>query len=100
MTQWRHLFGANTFSEVKYTGWWGFFDLNPEVNESVHFDEHGGISRRQGWFYYADRDRNQVNAAITHYADKFGRHELKFGAEFERSKTRDRYGYNERPLLL
>ena len=91
--QWRHIFGANTFSEVKYTGWWGFFDLNPEVNESIHFDEHGGISGGQGWFYYADRDRNQVNAAITHYADKFGRHDLKFGAEFERSKTRDRYGY-------
>ncbi len=35
-----------------------------------------------------------MNAAITHYADKFGRHELKFGAEFERSTTRDRYGYN------
>ncbi len=34
-----------------------------------------------------------MNAAITHYADKFGRHDLKFGAEFERSKTRDRYGY-------
>ena len=32
---------------------------------------------------------------ITHYADKFGRHDFKFGAEFERSKTRDRYGYND-----
>ena len=31
MTQWRHLFGSKTFTEVKYTGWWGFYDLNPEV---------------------------------------------------------------------
>ena len=31
--QWRHLFGSKTFSEVKYNGWTGFYDLNPEVNE-------------------------------------------------------------------
>ena len=93
--QWRHVFGSRTFSEVKYTGWWGFYDLNPEVNESLHTDENGLMSGGQGWFYYADRDRHQVNASITHYADKFGRHELKFGAEFERSKTRDRYGYTD-----
>jgi hypothetical protein len=37
--------------------------------------------------------QTQANASITHYADKFGRHELKFGAEFERSKVRNRYGY-------
>jgi carboxypeptidase family protein len=94
LTQWRHLFGANTFSEVKYTGWWGFYDLNPEVTDSVHYSDTGAITGGQGWFYYADRGRDQVNASISHYADKFGRHELKFGAEFERSTTRDRYGYS------
>jgi hypothetical protein len=95
LTQWRRVFGANTFSEVKYTGWWGFYDLNPEVNESYHADENGLITGGQGWFYYADRDRHQVNASVTHYANKFGRHDFKFGAEFERSKTRDRYGYTD-----
>jgi hypothetical protein len=93
--QWRRVFGANTFSEVKYTGWWGFFDLNPEVPLPLHTDENGAMTGGQGWFYYADRDRHQVNASVTHYADKFGRHDLKFGAEFERSKTRDRYGYTD-----
>jgi hypothetical protein len=93
LTEWRHIFSGNTFSEVKYTGWWGFYDLNPVLNESYHVDENGLISGGQGWFYYADRDRHQVNASISHYADKFGHHELKFGAEIERSKTRDRYGY-------
>jgi len=95
LAQWRHIFSGNTFSEVKYTGWWGFYDLNPAVEESLHTDENGLYSGGQGWFYYADRDRSQVNASITHYADKFGRHDLKFGAEFERSKTRDRYGYTD-----
>jgi hypothetical protein len=94
LAQWRHVFGANTFSEIKYTGWWGFYDLNPEVNRPGHEDVGNGLfSVSQGWFYYADRDRNQVNGAISHYADKFGRHEFKFGAELERSMTRDRYGF-------
>ncbi|MEO7272323.1 MAG: TonB-dependent receptor, partial [Vicinamibacterales bacterium] len=93
LAQWRHLFSGKTFSEVKYTGWWGFYDLNPAVNESLHTDENGLYSGGQGWSSYADRERSQVNASITHYADTFGRHALKFGAEFERSKTRDRYGY-------
>lgn len=94
MGQWRHIFGPNTFSEVKYAGWWGFYDLNPEVNASGRYDLGTGLySVSQGWFYYADRERDQVNASISHYADKFGRHEFKFGGEIERSKTRDRYGY-------
>ncbi len=47
----------------------------------------------QGWFYYADRGRDQVNASISHYADRFGKHDLKFGAEYEHSRVRNRYGY-------
>jgi hypothetical protein len=94
LTQWRHLFGAKTFTEVKYTGWWGFYDLNPKVVASNHSDgESGLLSVSQGWFYYADRGRHQVNASISHFADKWGKHDLKFGVEVERSKTRDRYGY-------
>jgi hypothetical protein len=94
LLQWRHLFGSNTFAEVKYTGWWGYYDLNPEVNASGHLDLGTGLfSVSQGWVYYADRERNQINGSVTHYADKFGRHEFKFGAELERSMTRDRYGY-------
>ncbi len=92
--QWRHIFGSNTFSEVKYTGWWGFYDLNPKVKAPSHTDGETGLtSVSQGWSYAGDRGRNQVNAAISHFAEGFGKHDLKFGIEVERSKTRDRYGY-------
>lgn len=95
MTQARHLFNSSTFAEVKYTGWWGFYDLNPETKVSKHVNvDTNLVTGSQGWFYYADRGRDQVNASLTHYADKFGRHELKFGAEIERSTVRNRYGYN------
>ena len=94
MTQYRHIFNSNTFAEVKYTGWWGFYDLNPTNDVPRHIRRATGLhTGSQGWFYYADRTRDQVNANVTHYADKFGRHELKFGAEFEHSTMRDRYGY-------
>lgn len=95
LTQWTHLFGSKTFTEIKYTGWWGFFDLTPKVQAPVHFDGETSLySVSQGWAYAADRGRHQVNASVTHYADGWGRHDLKFGVEIERSKTRDRYLYN------
>jgi Carboxypeptidase regulatory-like domain len=94
MTQYRHIFNSNTFAEVKYTGWWGFYDLNPTNNVPRHFDGLTGLATgSSGYFYYADRTRDQVNANVTHYAEGFGRHELKFGAEFEHSTVRNRYGY-------
>jgi hypothetical protein len=92
--QWRHLFGSSTFFEVKYTGYDGYFDLNPEVNEPGRLDGlTGEYLVSQGWFALYDRRRNQVNAAVSHYAEGFGSHDLKFGVEFERSYVRNRYGY-------
>jgi hypothetical protein len=93
MGQFRHLFTSKTFAEMKYSAWRSFFDLNPEVKAPAIFTDTGLVLQSQGWFYYADRARQQVNASVTHFADASGRHEMKFGAEFERSTTRDRYGY-------
>jgi hypothetical protein len=97
---WRHLFGSKTFTEVKYTGWWGFFDLNPETlydsdpsTQPLRFDETGAFYGSQGYGYFADRGRHQAHASISHYAEAFGHHDLKFGVEVERSRTRDRNNY-------
>jgi hypothetical protein len=94
LAQWRHLFGSNTFLEAKYTGYDGYFDLNPEVNAAGHLDGlTGEHTVSQGWFALSDRNRNQANISLSHYAEGFGRHDLKFGAEIERSGVRNRYGY-------
>jgi carboxypeptidase family protein/TonB-dependent receptor-like protein len=94
LTSWRHLFGSKTFTEVKYTGWWGYYDLTPKVHAPQHNDGATNlITVSQGWAYSADRGRHQVNGSITHYAEGFGRHDLKFGVEIERSKSRNRYLY-------
>jgi hypothetical protein len=92
--QWRHLFGARTFAEVKYSGWWGYYYLDPRLNEPPHNDlTTGAWSGGAAYFYYADRGRNQVNASVSHYAEGFGKHDLKFGLEVERSKVRSQYGF-------
>jgi hypothetical protein len=88
----RHLFGPKTFLEVKYSGYNGYFDLNPEVNVASHYDgETGAYSGGGGYTGYYDRTRNQVNASLSHYAEGFGRHDLKFGVEIERSKLRNQF---------
>jgi len=93
-TAWRHLFGSRTFSEIKYTGWWGFYDLSAKVNAPQHYDGETGLySVSQGFNSAFDRGRHQVNASVSHFAEKWGRHDLKFGVEIERSRTRDRYAY-------
>jgi hypothetical protein len=93
--QWRHLFGTRTFTEVKYTGWWGYFYLDPIDPTPVSFDgSTGQYSGGAGWLGYYDRKRHQLNASISHYAEAFGKHDLKFGVEIERSTVRNRLSYN------
>ena len=92
--QWRHLFGTRTFSEVKYSGWWGYYYLDPALNEPAHNDGSTGTwSGGAPYHYYADRVRHQINASLSHYAEAFGKHDLKFGLEIERSKVHNRFGY-------
>jgi hypothetical protein len=92
--QWRHLFGTRTFAEVKYSGWWGYYYLDPKLNSPGFLDGSTGAWSGGGYyFYYADRKRNQVNASISHYAEAFGKHDLKFGVEIERSTVHSQYGF-------
>ncbi len=95
--QWRHLFGSNTFLEARFAGYAGYFDLFPPaatIGKSAHYDVTTNItSNGAGYRSLYDRDRNQLNAALTHYADKWGKHEMKFGLEIERSSARNRNIY-------
>src|SRR4051812_12832494 len=93
--QYRKVFGSSTFFETKYTGYgFAYYDLNPIDPTPVHFDEKGAWSGGGGSHSQYDRTRNQVNAALSKYADFKGSHNLKFGAEIERSKIRNRYAYS------
>jgi len=83
--------------DVKYSGFWGYYYLSPYNGDDVmgwkDFDEN--VFAVNSYYYYnADRTRNQANASITQFASGFaGDHNLKFGAEFERSTIKSELGY-------
>ena len=92
------IFSPTTFFDLKSNYFEGIYYLDPEVGFDVY--AHNVIDDNMlydsaGYFYYADRARFGTNASVTHYAEDFlmGTHEFKFGAEFERSMARSRYGF-------
>ena len=90
--QWRRVFGTNALLETKFTGYTGYYNLDPVDPAPFTYDgETGAYSGGGGGLYYADRSRNQVQVSLTKYAEKFGNHSFKFGAEIERSHVRSQY---------
>jgi hypothetical protein len=93
--QYRKVFGSSTFLETKYTGYGhSYADYAPIDASPAHVDEKGAWSGGGGYDKRSDRTRNQVNVALSKYADLKGKHAFKFGAEFERSRIRDRKAYS------
>ncbi len=92
--QYRKVFGSNTFLEAKFTGYWGYYYLDPIDQTPVRYDgDTGEYTGGAGYYYYADRGRNQVNVSLSKYAEAAGRHNFKFGMEVERSKSHSRSEY-------
>lgn len=90
--QWRRSFAGKTLLETKFTGYDGYYNLDPIDPSPFTFD--GGTNTYSGGGggqYYADRSRNQLQVSLTQYAQKFGSHSFKFGAEIERSHVRSQY---------
>jgi hypothetical protein len=90
--QWRKVFSTNTFLEAKFTGYSGYYNLDPvdpsPFTYDADLDEYSGGG---GGLEYEDRSRNQVQVSLTKYADAFGKHAFKFGAEIERSHVGTKY---------
>jgi len=92
------IFSSKTFFDLKTNYFEGIYYLDPEVGYDTYshfvFDDNM-LYDSAGYFYYADRARFGTNLSLTHYAEDFlaGSHEFKFGAEFERSFARSRYGF-------
>jgi len=91
--QWRRVFGTSALLEAKFTGYDGYYYLDPVDTSVFTVDAETGTysGGGGGGLYYADRSRNQLQVAVTKFAEKFGRHSLKFGAEIERSGVRSQY---------
>ncbi len=90
--QWQKTFGANSLLEAKFTGYTGYYNLDPVDPSPFTYDaDTDEYSGGGGGLYYADRSRNQGHVSLTKYAEAFGTHALKFGVEIERSHVRSQY---------
>lgn len=88
---------ASSVFDVKYSGFWGYYYLSPYNGDDTPgwYDiDEDFYAVNSYYFYNADRFRHQANASVTKFASGFaGEHNLKFGAEFERSYIKSEYGY-------
>ena len=94
---WRSVLSPSTSINVAYTGYTGYYYLDPTsgYDRSGHINAQTGLaSGNSTFFYLADRSRNILNASVSHFSDKFltGKHDFKYGVELERSRTRSRAG--------
>ena len=88
---------SSSVFDVKYSGFWGYYYLTPYngLDTPGWYDVDEAFYAKNSYYYYnADRVRHQANASLTKYASGFaGEHNLKFGAEFERSYIKSELGY-------
>jgi hypothetical protein len=105
------ILSPKTFVDFKFNAFGGYYYLDPEVGFEPYmhqvievqpgFEAYAGGRQTgyrydsQGMFGYYDRTRISGTASMTHYVEDFiaGSHEFKFGAEVERSGSRNRVGY-------
>jgi hypothetical protein len=92
--QYRRILGSQTLLEVKYVGWSSHTDFTPKVNGSLHYDlvthQYSGAA---GFLKHTEKSREQGNVSVSHYAQAFGQHDLKFGVEIERGRGGQRLSY-------
>jgi len=94
--QYRKVIGNSSVFESKFTGYWGYFDLDPLTPTSARLDgETGAYTGGAGFSAQYDRTRNQLIASLAKYAEAKGTHAFKFGVEIERSTIRNRYAYTD-----
>jgi hypothetical protein len=88
---------SSSVLDVKYSGFWGYYYLSPYNGDDTPgwYDvDEDFYAVNSYYFYNADRFRHQANGSVTKFASGFaGEHNLKFGAEFERSYIKSEYGY-------
>lgn len=94
--QYRRVLGNSAVLEAKYTGYWGYFDLDPLNPVPAIFNgDNGAWLGGAGYSAQYDRTRNQLNASLSKYAEAKGTHAFKFGIEIERSTVRNRSAYTD-----
>jgi Carboxypeptidase regulatory-like domain/TonB dependent receptor-like, beta-barrel len=90
----------NTFLDARNGGYSGYFPLEPtppqtQAGPAPHYDLLTGLySQNAPYFGRFDRKPIVTAVTLTKYAEQFaGRHELKFGFEYEHATVTNEWGY-------
>ena len=91
--QYRKVFGTSTLLEAKFTGYTGYYYLDPvDPAPPVYDGETGEYSGGGGGIYYADRAGTRLIVSVYQVRPGVRRAtRFKFGAEIERSHVRSQY---------
>ena len=96
---WNSVLSPDSFLEIKYSGFYGFFDLIPITDAAASYDWGSGVLSDAYWGYYtSDRTRTNVQGNLTYYVEDLGGdHAFKFGGEWESLMSKDlsTFGSNE-----
>jgi len=96
---WNSVLSPYAYLEVKYSGFYGFFDLIPQTDTAGYYDWGNGWLTEAYWGYYTyDRTRSSVQANLSYdVQDMGGDHSFKFGGEYERLVTDDQARHGPAP---
>lgn len=90
--------------DIRYAGFDGYFQLIPYNGYDImgwYDTDTDFYSVNSYYFLRSDRERHQVNTSLTKFASGFaGEHNLKFGAELERSWSKTDVGYSGGGYIL
>jgi hypothetical protein len=96
---WQHVFNQNTLLEVRFMGYYGYYDLVPRNNLPSIYDLATGELSQSYWYYmHNGRGSSEVHADLSYFADAWaGTHDFKVGVHFQDAyaNTIIRYGQNE-----
>ena len=90
---WTSVIKSDTIFTLKYAGFRGKDKDQPSVLDKPMIWD--GVYNRKlqsaGWAMLGDRNRDQVNASLTHYADSLlgASHEIELGFEYENSSSKE-----------
>jgi hypothetical protein len=96
---WQHVFNQNTLLEVRFMGYYGYYDLVPRNTLPCIYDWATGELSQSYWYYmHNGRGSSEVHADLSYFADQWaGTHDFKVGVHFQDgyAHTIFRYGVNE-----
>ena len=99
MATWQHIFSPNSLLEVRYMGYYGYYDLVPRNDLPVIYDWSTGNISQSYWYYmHNGRGSSEVKADYSYYAEEWaGTHDFKVGVHYQNAymNTILKYGLDE-----